>query len=319
MILENKHGNSQRDVSLSVIIPSHNHERFVAQAIRSVLDQTYRDLELIIVDDGSTDDSRQVIRETIGDHEWDRVSLIEQDKAGAHAAIQRGVEVSSGHLLSILNSDDYFLPNRFATLVPMIQQLGCEHSLAFSGLEFVADRPDSERVVETWRKWYRTARQAIWMAPTVSYALMLHNFSVTSGNFVFSRSIYDELGGFCDYKFAHDWDFLLRACYYTEPIFTHEPLLAYRVHDNNTTHSVRDLLYSECSGGMNRYLEMVAAANPPNPMAPCAANWPRYFCLFVSEKYPFYDNERPIFESVRADLRTRIMVTAEQDPATLYG
>jgi len=88
---------------VSVIIANYNYGRFLAEAIESVLGQTYRNFELIVVDDGSIDNSREVI-ESYGD----RLIAIFQENAGHGAAMNTGIARSKGEIICLLDSDDYF-------------------------------------------------------------------------------------------------------------------------------------------------------------------------------------------------------------------
>ena len=78
---------------LSVVMPVFNHEKFVGEAIESVLNQTYKNLELIIIDDGSSDGSINIIKSYEKDS---RIKFIAQENAGAHNAINRGTGISTG-------------------------------------------------------------------------------------------------------------------------------------------------------------------------------------------------------------------------------
>ena len=96
---------------VGVIIPAYNSERFLAEAIESVLGQTYRPLEVLVVDDGSTDHSRDVALS------YPQVIYILQANAGAAAARNHGVRRSTGELLSFLDADDIWMPEKTALQV----------------------------------------------------------------------------------------------------------------------------------------------------------------------------------------------------------
>jgi glycosyltransferase involved in cell wall biosynthesis len=93
---------------VSVVIPVYNTEQFIAETIRSVLDQTYSDLEIIVVDDGSTDASPQIIA-SFGK----AVRYLRQDNSGQAVARNRGVSIARGEYIGFLDSDDVCLPRRF--------------------------------------------------------------------------------------------------------------------------------------------------------------------------------------------------------------
>lgn len=90
---------------VSVIIPTFNRERFIGLSIDSVMSQTYKDIEVIIVDDGSTDNTQQVLT-TYGN----RVCVIKQDNSGVSQALNRGIDAARGEWIAILGSDDEWMP-----------------------------------------------------------------------------------------------------------------------------------------------------------------------------------------------------------------
>jgi glycosyltransferase involved in cell wall biosynthesis len=103
---------------LTVITPSFNQGRFLERTIRSVLDQGYPDLEYVIVDGGSTDESVEIIRRYEDRLAW----WVSEPDGGQSAAINRGIEGTSGEIVAYLNSDDYLLPGALETAVRALQQ-----------------------------------------------------------------------------------------------------------------------------------------------------------------------------------------------------
>jgi len=100
-------------VKVSVIIPVYNQEKYLRQCMDSVVAQTLRDIEIICVDDGSTDASLAILKEY--EKSDSRVSVITQQNSGAGAARNRGLDVARGSYLSFLDSDDYFEPDMLET------------------------------------------------------------------------------------------------------------------------------------------------------------------------------------------------------------
>src|SRR5712692_4293853 len=94
--------------TVSVVIPVYNGERYLAEAISSVLDQTYKNFELIVVDDGSTDQSAAVVRSFTDD----RIRYLYQSNGGASKARNLGVAASRGTVIAFLDSDDVWLPHK---------------------------------------------------------------------------------------------------------------------------------------------------------------------------------------------------------------
>jgi len=96
---------------VSVVIPTHNRAEVVGEAVESVLEQTYRDFEIIVVDDGSTDSTRAAVGPYLANHR-DRVRYLWQENAGAPAARNAGMRVAAGDCVAFLDSDDLYLPRR---------------------------------------------------------------------------------------------------------------------------------------------------------------------------------------------------------------
>ena len=95
--------------AVSVIIPAYNAEKHIADTIRSVLDQTFRDFEMVIVDDGSTDNTARIVETFLADH---RIRLIRQPNGGASRARNTGLQNARGTYIAFLDADDLWLPEK---------------------------------------------------------------------------------------------------------------------------------------------------------------------------------------------------------------
>src|SRR5438045_3701421 len=100
-----------RAPTVSVSLVTYNHERFVAAAIQSILGQTFADLELVIVDDGSTDDTPRVI----ASFDDPRIVTIRQPNAGPGAATNRALAACRGRYVALMTGDDLSVPHRLQT------------------------------------------------------------------------------------------------------------------------------------------------------------------------------------------------------------
>ncbi len=116
---------------ISVIMPAYNHQAYVGVAIESVLTQTFSDFEFIIVNDGSTDATLQVIN----GYKDDRLKIVDQKNQDAFNAINKGVMQASGKYISILNSDDVYHPERLAVLYRLASSNG--FCFAFTGVNYI--------------------------------------------------------------------------------------------------------------------------------------------------------------------------------------
>jgi len=107
---------------ISVIMPVYNRAEFIGEAIQSILSQTYKNFELIIIDDASTDNTLKVISEFTDDD--DRILLLKNKKnEGVAATRNRGIEIAKGEFIAFMDSDDISLPQRFEKQVKIF----CSH------------------------------------------------------------------------------------------------------------------------------------------------------------------------------------------------
>lgn len=235
--------NSNKDL-LSVIIPSYNHHLFIREAIEGVLNQTYRNLELIIVDDGSKDNSVEIIKE----YNDERIKLIVQENQGAHNAINNGLKLANGKYIAILNSDDVFEINRFEI---MIEEMKKNSKVGFMCSYIQVIDSDGNKL-DVKRGWKNMEPWSVSL-PEISYQstddfklnLLMSNFTSTTSNFLFTREVYEKIGGMRNLHFVHDWDFALRAAEVTECMIVEQPLMRYRVHLTNTISSNRKWMLFE--------------------------------------------------------------------------
>ncbi len=280
---------------VSVVLPSFNHEAFVEEAMRSVFRQEWPELELVVVDDGSTDDSRKVIARVLRDAGRVEVVYEEQENAGAHAALERGIALSTGQVIALLNSDDYFDEARLLRLRPHF--CADQDFLIFSGVCLVDGKGREVAPRTDLARWYQLALRQAAQCPTVGHALLCNNIAVTSGNLVFSRSLYQRAGGFGPYRFCPDWDFILRCTRLVEPVFVPDKLHYYRLHESNTIDAASVAALDEEYGRiLTDYLARSEREPAQNPLAPGRANWPVYWPYFARTHTRF--NSRRIAELV---------------------
>jgi glycosyltransferase involved in cell wall biosynthesis len=223
---------------VSVVIPSYNHAAFLGEAVHSVLAQTFTDLELIVVDDGSTDDSLAVL----GGIRDARLRVVAQRNQGAHAALNGGLAQARGDVLAILNSDDAYHRERLARAVAALD--AAPHiGLVGSAIAVIDARgaglgtKHGPRDLEPWPLAH--PERSFRCGDDLRSALLTENFWSTTSNFVWRRTLSERIGPFRPLRFTHDWDFALRAAALAPSLLLPEALLRYRVHPHNTIRSDR--------------------------------------------------------------------------------
>ena len=227
--------------AVSVVIPSYNHGLFIEQTVDSVLSASFSDFELVIVDDGSTDNTLEILQPYRADP---RVRIRTQENRGAHAALNVGLSLATGHLLFVLNSDDVYHRDRIRKIVDRFRAEP-DAVAACTWLEVIDG--DGKRL--GIKEGHRTLPP--WPPPTCGpylsdlgdpeLALLETNFVSTTSNVAFRRTLMDTGGlDFLPLRYTHDWDFLLAAIGHGRLAFIEEPLVQYRVHGDNTIREGQD-------------------------------------------------------------------------------
>ncbi|MFC1535543.1 glycosyltransferase family 2 protein [Candidatus Neomarinimicrobiota bacterium] len=208
---------------ISVLVANYNYEDYVGEAVEAVLSQTYQNFELIICDDGSVDQSREIIRRYISDP---RIMLIEKENSGQASALNEAFAKSTGEIICLLDSDDSFLPEKLESVFKAFQ--------AHPDHGFCTHRtfPVNYRGRTLDMPIPRTLAQG-WVAPSA-----LHNgggdgFPSTVG-LSFRRAVADVIFPSPTHLFISPDGYLARsASFITNIIAIPEPLANYRLHDRN--------------------------------------------------------------------------------------
>ncbi|MGI6639690.1 MAG: glycosyltransferase [Desulfobulbus sp.] len=217
---------------VSVVIPAYNHERFIGPAIESVLQQTHESLELIIIDDGSTDRTAEVIQ----GYTDQRLQYVHQENQDAYNALNRGLSMVKGDFVAILNSDDIFMPNRLERL--LVEQQASSAQCLFSKVCLINDDGDRlDNPALWWNQWYADVLARYEASGDLYTAFLQRNCLVTTSNLFMTREAMQTVGGFCPLRYLHDYDYMFRIllAFPGQVRFLHqEPLLWYRIHGSNT-------------------------------------------------------------------------------------
>lgn len=133
-------------MKVSVIIPTFNRASLVVKTLESALNQTFQDREIIVVDDGSTDDTKQRLEPY-----QDKIKYIHQDNKGVNAARNHGLSIAQGEYIALLDSDDLWQPFLLELFVAILDST---HDVGFVYSDFALLRPDGSLRHSTLKTWY---------------------------------------------------------------------------------------------------------------------------------------------------------------------
>ena len=135
---------------VSIVIPSYNHEKYITQCLESALNQTWQNIEILVVDDGSTDNTRAILE---GFGHYQNIHLHFQENKGSSAAINRGIALAKGTYISILNSDDCYASTRVEQLLQMAQT-HAKPCLFATGVELIDEQGEVLPEDFWWNRMY---------------------------------------------------------------------------------------------------------------------------------------------------------------------
>ncbi len=201
---------------VSVVIPTYNYAQYIEEAVDSVLVQTHKDCEIIVVDDGSTDDTRVVVSQYAPD-----VKYIYQKNQGLSAARNTGIRNSKGEYIAVLDSDDLWLSCKLEKQIRLFEansRLGLVYS---DGLVFGEELAWDDLSFGGNMNFYRGR---------IFDKLVLGNF-IPCLSVVIKRSCFDKVGLFdISLDACADWDMWLRISSHYEVDYVDELLVKYRKH-----------------------------------------------------------------------------------------
>jgi len=214
---------------IAVVIPLYNHAAYIGDAIRSVLAQTRRVDKIVIIDDGSTDDSVEIVRAFAEP----RIELYTQPNAGAHAALNRGIEKAIGcDYVAILNSDDVFARERISKCAAFLDEMPSIDVVA-TRLGLI-DSTGSEIAFSDRRaKWFAAAWSVRGSQLDLVEQLGVANFISSTSNLTGRRAYFLD-HPFRHYRYAHDYFFVLDCALHNRLAVLDDELFSYRVHSKNT-------------------------------------------------------------------------------------
>ncbi len=209
---------------ISVVITAYNGEKFIKEAVDSVLNQTFNDYEIIVVDDGSSDKTQSILKEY-----KNKIRYFYQNNAGTASARNCGIREAKGEYIAFLDQDDIYLPNKIEKCLDYFR-LHKECGLVYSDM-FVADQ-DGKAIYN----WLTTKK---YFSEGYIYENLLRECFFCPSAAVIRRDILVAVGGFDkEIRGTEDYDLWLRIARHHKIGLVKEPLVKWRSHDSNTSRNM---------------------------------------------------------------------------------
>ncbi|MGE5329827.1 MAG: glycosyltransferase [Deltaproteobacteria bacterium] len=207
---------------VSIVIPVYNAGKYIAESIQSCIDQTYSNIEIIVVNDGSGDDSKNEIDKLV--KAYNNIILIDLPHMGKVNAINKGMEKAAGNYVAIHAADDICFPYRIQAQVDLIKKN--DAALIFGDMEIV-DAGLNKLADSFW------AQTEIKPYKKVDIESLLQQNYVSGGTILFDGRIKEKIFPIPEKLLFEDWWIAFVACYYGKIVPTSQKLIKYRQHANN--------------------------------------------------------------------------------------
>ena len=209
---------------VSVIIPVFNGEKYIVEAIESVLEQSYRNIEIIVIDDGSTDDSAANLHPYL-----DKIRYIYQKNGGIASAYNSGAEACKGEYVAFIEQDDVWLPEKLSMQVaylvekPNLDMVFCRYFIVDDRV--ATKRPELSKCWPGEVSFQELFLNTLENASIITFSSVLMRKSLLRAIMPFDERL----------RVSVDYDTWLKVAYESKIGFLDKPLLKYRLHDFNTS------------------------------------------------------------------------------------
>jgi len=218
---------------ISIIIPTYNYAQYICEAIESVLNQTYKDFEIIVVDDGSTDNTKEVIKPYLN-----KIKYIYQQNSGPSSARNRGIKEAKGEYIAFLDADDIWLPQKLELQIKFMEKEK-EVGLIFSDMILFNEKGIIKNSFLKEKLFFnKLSIKPLSSTEKVIYdnvfnALLQENF-IPTNTVIVKKECFNKVGFFDETLFSvEDRDMWLRIGLFYDIGFINFPLVLTRFHETN--------------------------------------------------------------------------------------
>ena len=213
---------------VSVVVPCYNHEKYVKETIESIVNQTYKNIELIVIDDGSKDNSVKVIQELADKYGF---IFIHRENKGLCATLNEGIMLSKGKYLCTCASDDIYILNKIEKQVAFMEQ-NSDYAMSYGKIIEFDENTEIKIEIKNPRSGF------------IFDSLLFGNF-IPAVSQITRKEIFEDIGVFDENLYIEDWDMWLRIAEKYKIGFIDEYLAYYRIHETNISKNFYQIIQAE--------------------------------------------------------------------------
>lgn len=219
---------SKNEKKISIIIPTYNSAELLPRAIKSVLNQSFQDFEIIIIDDASTDKTLDVVKKFLKKDNRIKYEKLKKNSGGAAKPKNTGIKISEGEFIATLDADDEWFPSKLAKQLNIFQESE-KKNLGFVGCfaKHIYIEEDVELLFKIPR--YKNMLRYI----------LARDYLGSGSSIVYKKEVFSKVGGFDEnLKSGQDAEMRIRLSKFYDFDFVEEPLLTYYFHKENISSSL---------------------------------------------------------------------------------
>lgn len=235
---------------VTVIVPAYNHELYIEECLKSVINQTYPHLQVIVINDGSKDNTGYIIEKFIG-VQGRPIEYLTKNNEGLCKTLNLGIELANGKYIAFIASDDMWLPSRIEEQVLFLEQNN-NIGLVFSDAYFMRyDNPTTIKYSDYKPRIKKHFLNSI-QNRNIYEALLVENI-ILSLTVLIRKECFEKVGFFDISLKYEDYDMWLRVCRQYPIAFIDKPLAYYRTHDSNLSNNTKIMLIGALQAIFKQY------------------------------------------------------------------
>lgn len=224
---------------VTVIVPAYNHENYVEDCLRSVVEQTYDNLQIIVFNDGSKDNTGQVIEKFI-EKQQRKIEYVSKENEGLCKTLNKGIERSEGEYIATIASDDIWFPNKIEEQVNFLEN-NKNIGLVFSDAFFLKGNVKTKMKYSEYKTRLRKHFKNSIQNANFYESLLIENL-VVAVTVMTRKECFDRVGIFDESLKYEDYDMWLRISKYYPIGYLDKPLAYYRIHTTNISNNTSLML-----------------------------------------------------------------------------
>ena len=215
-------------IKLSVLIPSYNHSKFILETLNSHVENNPFDYEIVIIDDGSTDNSVEIIQKWVDSHPEVKTNFVHRENRGITATLNQLIDMAKGEFIRIFGSDDVSLPHANRLMIDYIEKNGIDACFGYCKVIDENGLMIAENSIENLGKRISDYEKDVVSA-------IISKWSIVGPSLMMRKSVFNVIGKFDEKSLIEDWYLYINLAAKCKIHFIKECIASYRHHQNNAS------------------------------------------------------------------------------------